>query len=98
VRFVAQLAYAEAVANHHDNAHRLPAAILLRAQAEYVSPVSIALIHSALDNRERAVEWIEIAYQKRALDIHRLFSEPEFQRLHGDPRVREILARVGLAR
>ncbi len=63
-----------------------------------MSPVSIALIHSALDTHERAVEWIEIAYQTRALDIHRLYSEPEFQRLHDDPRVRDILARVGLPR
>jgi hypothetical protein len=38
------------------------------------------------------------ADRKRALDIGRLFSEPEFQPLHAYARVRNVMARVGLPR
>ena len=96
-RFVAHLAYAEAVAGHDEEARRLLAELLSRAQTEYVSPVSFALIYSKLGSRDRAVEWIEIAYRTRAPDIARLVTDEEFEPLKADERVRATLARVGLA-
>ena len=97
-RFVAHLAYAEAIAGHHEEARRMLGDLLVRAQTEYVSPVGIALIRSTLGDPDSALEWVEVAYRKRAPDISRLFSEHEFQPLYADERVRDILARVGLPR
>lgn len=95
-RFVAYLAYADAAAGHSEDARRMLADLLLREQREYISPVSIALIHLGLGNSEAAVECVETAFRVRAIDMDRLLSEPEFRPLHGDERVRDVLSRIGL--
>ncbi|MEO6333554.1 MAG: winged helix-turn-helix domain-containing protein, partial [Pyrinomonadaceae bacterium] len=70
----------------------------LRADSNkrYVSPMDIALIYSAMNDKELAFEWLEKAYQVRAGWMFELKVTPELKPLHGDPRFDDLAKRVGL--
>jgi len=59
-----------------------------------VSPVHFATIHAALDERDRAFEWLERAVEARSGWLVYLATEPRFDSLRDDPRFREIVRRI----
>ncbi|HJQ22627.1 MAG TPA: tetratricopeptide repeat protein [Blastocatellia bacterium] len=67
------------------------------ARDRYVSPYGIALIHAALDENDRAFEWLEKAYQAHDGELFNLKVEPQFDRLRMDARFADLLRRMGLA-
>jgi TolB-like protein/class 3 adenylate cyclase/tetratricopeptide (TPR) repeat protein len=62
----------------------------------YVSPVRIALLHTALGDRERAFEWLKTAYEGRSDSLLSMSTNPDFDSLRTDPRFTELLKKVGL--
>ena len=62
----------------------------------YVSPIHFALVHTALDNRNSAFQWLETAKEERACRLVHLKVEPEFDRLKTDPRFLTILSSMNL--
>lgn len=61
----------------------------------YVSPYNIARVYGAIDDKQRALEWLERAYQEHNPDLIELTREPCFASLRSDAKFRELVGRIG---
>ena len=68
-----------------------------RGSKEYVSPASLALIHSTLGETEQALELLELAYQGRDTRLVWLKTFWQFDPLRADPRFQDLLRRMNFA-
>jgi tetratricopeptide (TPR) repeat protein len=66
------------------------------SKSRYVAPFETALIWAGLDNKERALEWLDKAMEDRSWGVMWLKVDPRFDRLRTDPRFVSILQRLGL--
>jgi hypothetical protein len=67
-----------------------------RSRREYVSPYEIAEYYAMMDDRDRAFEWLEKAYQEHSAGLEYLKTADVFEPFHADPRYVSLLRRVGL--
>jgi tetratricopeptide (TPR) repeat protein len=65
-----------------------------RAQREYVSPYSIALVYAGLGERDQVLSWLERAYDDRTHWLVFLRVEPMFDSVRGDGRFERLLSRI----
>jgi len=65
------------------------------SSGRYVLPYNIARIHAAASNSEKALEWLEKAYDQASADLIELNSEPVFDGLRKEPRFVDLMRRVG---
>jgi tetratricopeptide (TPR) repeat protein len=70
----------------------------LREQStrRYVSPFDLAVIYGGLGNRDRALEWLEKAYEERSPSLSLLQFSPAFATIRSSPRFTNLVRRVGL--
>jgi len=61
----------------------------------YVSPYNVARVYGAIDDKQRALEWLERAYQEHNPDLIELTREPSFASLRSDVKFRELMSRIG---
>jgi TolB-like protein/Tfp pilus assembly protein PilF len=61
----------------------------------YVSPYNVARVYGAIDDKQRALEWLEKAYQEHNPDLIELTREPSFESLRSDAKFRELVERIG---
>jgi TolB-like protein/tetratricopeptide (TPR) repeat protein len=61
----------------------------------YVSPYNVARSYGAIGDKQRALEWLERAYQEHNPDLIELAREPSFASLRSDPKFRELMTRIG---
>jgi tetratricopeptide (TPR) repeat protein len=61
----------------------------------YVSPYNVARVYAAIDDQQRALEWLERAYQEHNPDLIELTREPSFASLRSDAKFRELMGRIG---
>ncbi|HWS68240.1 MAG TPA: winged helix-turn-helix domain-containing protein [Steroidobacteraceae bacterium] len=61
----------------------------------YVSPYNVARLYGAVDDKQRALEWLERAYEEHNPDLIELTREPSFASLRSDAKFRELAARIG---
>jgi len=66
------------------------------SKREYVSPYEVAEVYARLGNREQVFSWLEKAYAARDSGIVALRVEPVFQGLRSDPRLQNLVKRIGL--
>jgi hypothetical protein len=59
-----------------------------------VAPYDMAMIHAALDDKERAFVWLEKVYEDRGLWLTLLRTDPTLDSLRPDPRFAELLRRL----
>jgi eukaryotic-like serine/threonine-protein kinase len=64
----------------------------------YVSSYSIAESYMRMDQKQKAFEWLEKAYEEHDSGLVSLAVEPMFESLRPDPRFKEILRRMKLSR
>lgn len=62
----------------------------------YVSPYTIAAVHTGLGDKDQAFKWLERAYEERDVWLMNLKVDPVFARLRSDKRFQDILTRSGL--
>jgi eukaryotic-like serine/threonine-protein kinase len=62
----------------------------------YVSSYSIAESYMRMDQKQKAFEWLEKAYEEHDSGLVSLAVEPMFENLRPDPRFKEILRRMRL--
>jgi len=68
-----------------------------KAQQEYVSPSTFYIIYAALDEKDRAFEWLEKAYEARqGGNFTGLRNSPKLDNLRDDPRFHDLLRRMNL--
>jgi tetratricopeptide (TPR) repeat protein len=61
----------------------------------YVLPYNIAKIYAAGGNKEKALQWLELAYEGGNPDLIELNSEPIFDGLRDDPRFSSLMRKIG---
>jgi eukaryotic-like serine/threonine-protein kinase len=64
----------------------------------YVSSYSIAESYMRMDQKQKAFEWLEKAYEEHDSGLVSLAVEPMFENIRPDPRFKEILRRMKLSR
>jgi TolB-like protein/Tfp pilus assembly protein PilF len=94
--YVAYLAHAYAVAGQDDEARRMLDELRARAEHEHVPASCIALIHVGLDEKDKAFEWLNTAFDHRDANLDILGIDPVMDPLRDDPRFDDLLRRMGL--
>lgn len=61
-----------------------------------VSPYSIASVYARLGDKEQTLNWLEKAYQQHDAYVVYLKIEPQFDSFRSDPRVVDLMRRIGL--
>ena len=92
----ALLAWAYAVSGNRREAIKILDERLKPSQGANVSFVNIAQVYTALGEKEQAFAWLEKALEKRSTYLFTLNVNPAFDSLRSDPRLTDILRRVGL--
>jgi TolB-like protein/DNA-binding winged helix-turn-helix (wHTH) protein/Flp pilus assembly protein TadD len=93
--FLTGLAMTHAFEGDKAEARKILAELKSRAAHIYVSPFGLADIYIALGDKENAVAMLNQGLQEHSADMMFLATAPEFDSLHGDPRFRAIVARIG---
>jgi TolB-like protein/Tfp pilus assembly protein PilF len=94
----AQLAYAYAVTGDRTTAERIVQVLVASRSQRYVPPVHIAMAYAGLGQTSDAFRWLDLAFDERASSLDGVMVDPGFRSLHGDPRWRLLLAKMGLDR
>ncbi len=68
----------------------------LETGENYVSPAELAVLHTALGDREKAFASLEKAFNLHDLQLQYLGTDPAFRSLRDDSRFRDLLNRIGL--
>ncbi len=95
---VAEIAACYAGADRESEARQYLDELMAWSERDYVDPVNLAEVHLSLGDEEAAYAWLEQAVAQHAFLLAYLPHDPGFQRLHGDPRFRQLMQRVGLER
>jgi eukaryotic-like serine/threonine-protein kinase len=94
--YVAAAGHAYALAGRRSQALKVLHRLEELSSQRYVSAYDIALIHVGLGDKERAMQWLERAYQERSDGLVFLKVDPRLDRLRSDPRFASLVRRVGL--
>ena len=97
-RYLASLAHAYAVAGKRKDALGLLGELDRLAETRYVSSYAFALTFVGLGDNENAFTWLARARRECSSAVPFIGVEPRLAPLHSDPRFRQLLVRVGLAR
>jgi DNA-binding winged helix-turn-helix (wHTH) protein/TolB-like protein/Tfp pilus assembly protein PilF len=92
----ASLGVIYARAGDHVNAKKVIDELVATLRNTYVSPMDIALIYSAMKDRDNAIIWLEKALQERSPWMFELNVTPELDPIRDDPRFHDLARRVGL--
>jgi len=98
LEMTAALAYSQALAGHRREAEEILAELKEALSHRYVSPYAIALIHVALGEREKALDWLEKGYQGRAFYMIWLKCDPRLDPLRTEPRFVSLLQKMGFGK
>ena len=63
---------------------------------EHVSPFFIALVYAGLNDKEKALEWLEKACEEKSGSVRYLKMEPRLQNLRNEPRYIAMMKKIGL--
>jgi len=90
----ASIAHAFARSGNRPAAEKILGGLLAESKSKYISPYDIAVIHTGLDDKERALEWLNTAYEERAGFLIFVNSDPRFKPLRSEPRFQDLLRRM----
>jgi len=90
----ATLAYSLAQAGDKSLAQSFAAELIERHNSEYISPVDLAMVHMALGDKERALDWVEHAIDERRGWAAYLRVHPVVDSLRDQPRFDELVRRM----
>jgi serine/threonine-protein kinase len=85
-----------ALAGRKDDAMRVVGELDRRSGREYVSASTFAFIYTELGEKDKAIDYLEKAYDERAFQMQFLKVDPRWDKLRGDPRFADLMRRVGL--
>ncbi len=92
---LAALGYAYAMAGKKHAAQRILAALEELSKKQYVSPFGRAFVWTGLGSREKALNWLEKAYEERANEMIYLKIVRQFDCLWVEPRFQELVRKIG---
>jgi serine/threonine protein kinase/tetratricopeptide (TPR) repeat protein len=94
---IAELGYTQAVLGKRSEAEKALQELKELSTRRYVPAFWFAFLFSGLGEKDRAVEWLEKAFEERSGVFGYLEAEPMFDRFRSDPRVMDFLWRIGTA-
>ncbi|PYI96796.1 MAG: hypothetical protein DME98_10725 [Verrucomicrobia bacterium] len=68
------------------------------AKRQYASAYELATIYAALNNNEKAFQTLEQAYAEHSFHFINLNVCPQFKPVRSDPRLQDLVQRIGLSR
>ncbi len=93
---VTSRAHIHAMSGRKETALELLESLRQYAQSTPVSPLNFAIIYIGLNEKDKAFEWMDKAYNERSPQLIYLKVEPKFDDLRSDPRFTNLLRRIGL--
>jgi tetratricopeptide (TPR) repeat protein len=94
-RAIAVLGHALATAGHRDKARQVLSQLKELAKQTYICPYNFAVVHAGLGDKDRALLWLERAYEERSIRLVFLQRDPVFDSLRSDLRFQQLLHRLG---
>lgn len=94
---IALVGYAYAAAGRKNEARTVLEELNRLPKHRNVAPFTRAQIHAALGENDRAIEWLEQAYEDRVWLMGLLKVDPSFDRLRSDQRFSDLLKRMNLS-
>ncbi len=91
------LAHAYAVAGKRVEAKQTLERIKEQSKRTYIPPDAIALVHVALNEKDKAFALLEEAYAQHNVLFYWLKADTRFDPLRSDPRFQNLLRRLGLS-
>ncbi len=83
-------------AGRYDEARATMAGVMELASKRYVAPFGVASFHAVAGETGVALDWLERAYEQRDGTMTLLGVHPRLDGLRGEPRFRELMARMRL--
>jgi eukaryotic-like serine/threonine-protein kinase len=93
---LAGLGHAYALDGNRGEAQGVLQALLARAKQSYASPFDIALVYTALGDKDAAFAWLDKAVAEHSTWLVYSKWEPRLDPLRSDPRFPKLLQRIGL--
>jgi TolB-like protein/tetratricopeptide (TPR) repeat protein/tRNA A-37 threonylcarbamoyl transferase component Bud32 len=90
------LALGYAMAGRRDDAHRLLAEAVSPSSNHPVIPYEMALVHIALGETDRAIDWFETGFREKDPSMTALAVDPMVDPIRSDARVSALLTRLRL--
>jgi serine/threonine protein kinase/tetratricopeptide (TPR) repeat protein len=94
---LAWLGYTYGVAARREEAERVLDHLNELSKQKYVPAHSMALVYTALGEKDQAFEWLQKSYEERSIGIFALKLDPACDPLRSDPRFADLLRRMNLA-
>ena len=95
--FRAQLGQAYAMAGKTADAREVLRQLEQLSQKRYVSPYHMAYVYTGLGEADRAMDFLERAYEERAGSVYGLKGSFLFTSLHSHPRFKALLSKMNLS-
>lgn len=92
---LAGLGHAYALAGNRSDAQGVLQTLLARAKQSYASPFDIALVYTALGDKDAAFAWLDKAMKDHSTWLVYSKWEPRIDPLRSDPRFQDLLRRIG---
>ena len=90
------LGHAFGVTGNKAEADKILGQLLEQSKKQYVSPFYISIVYSGLHENEKAMDWLEKAYEDRSNAIIFVKVDPDFDGLRSNPRFQALLRRLAL--
>ena len=87
---LAGLGHAFAVAKRTPEARAILNQLLEESKKQYVAPFYIAQVYAGLGENEKAMDWLEKAYDDRSNGLVFLKVDPELDPLRSSPRFKDL--------
>ena len=91
-----ELAYSLAVGSRQPEARKVLQRLEQKSKRDFVPAYNFAVIHVALREQDKALYYLQKAYQERDWALMVLAVEPRLDPLRSDPRFQELVRKVGL--
>jgi serine/threonine protein kinase/tetratricopeptide (TPR) repeat protein len=93
---IAYLGYLHASAGRRSEAEKIVNELKQQSQQKYVSPHHIAIAYVGLNEKDRALEWLEKAYESHEEILVFLDVDATWDKIRSDTRFQDLMCRLGL--